>query len=302
MKINSKFFKKLFFFTLISFISIECSIRIFKLTNDIPQREIDENGLQTYVVNQTGYFNNNLWKVNEYGFIGLKDVNHDNQILIIGDSMIENIMNPIECNLGYYIKNQMKEKYGVFEIGRSGMTLIEAMEFKKKYETIIKPKKIIVFINENDVEESISEISRLSDRLQISIKSGDLEKVKIKYPILKKILYQIKTIYYLYIKGYFSVNFLDFRTNQKVFKTNNDKLEKFFTILKLNYDLEKITFLVNSNDPNIELIEREFKKDRLIKFETSEDWFVKGDGHWNCLGHKNVSNIIVEKLKNIYSN
>ena len=37
--------------------------------------------------------------------------------LIIGDSMIENIMNPIECNLGYYIKNQMKEKYGVFEIG-----------------------------------------------------------------------------------------------------------------------------------------------------------------------------------------
>ena len=39
-----------------------------------------------------------IWKVNEYGFIGLKDVNHDNQILIIGDSMIENIMNPIECN------------------------------------------------------------------------------------------------------------------------------------------------------------------------------------------------------------
>ena len=97
MKINSKFFKKLFFFTLISFISIECSIRIFKLTNDIPQREIDENGLQTYVVNQTGYFNNNLWKVNEYGFIGLKDVNNENQILIIGDSMIENIMNPINC-------------------------------------------------------------------------------------------------------------------------------------------------------------------------------------------------------------
>ena len=272
------------------------------MTNDIPQREIDENGLQTYVVNQSGYFNNNLWKVNEYGFIGLKDVNHENQILIIGDSMIENIMNPIECNLGYYIKNQMEKKYGVFEIGRSGMTLIEAMEFKKKYETIIKPKKTIVFINENDIEESISDISRLSDRLQINIKSGDLEKVKIKYPILKKVLYNIKTIYYLYIKGYFSVNFIDFQTNQKVLKTNNDKLEEFFTILKLNYDLEKITFLINSNYPNIELIEREFKKDRLIKFETSEDWFVKGDGHWNCLGHKNVSNIIVEKLNNIYSN
>ena len=85
-------------------------------------------------------------------------------------------------------------------------------------------------------------------------------------------------------------------------KTNNDKLKEFFKILKLNYDLENIKFLINSNDPNIELIEREFKKNRLIKFETSDDWFVKGDGHWNCLGHKNVSNIIVEKLKNIYSN
>ena len=302
MKINFKFFKKLFFFTLISFISIESSIRIFKLTNDIPQREIDENGLQTYMVNQSGYFNDNLWKVNEYGFIGLKDVNHENQILIIGDSMIENIMNPIECNLGYYIKNLMGQKYGVFEIGRSGMTLIEAMEFKKKYETIIKPNKIIVFINENDIEESISEISRLSDRLQINIKSGDLEKVKIKYPILKKILYNIKTIYYLYIKGYFSVNFLNFQTNQKVLKPKHDKLERFFRILKLNYDLEKITFLINSNDSNIELIERELKKNKIIKFETSENWFVKGDGHWNCLGHKKVSKLIVEKLNNINSN
>ena len=39
----------------------------------------------------------------------------------------------------------MKEKYGVFEIGRSGMTLIEAMEFKKKYETIIKPKNNCIY-------------------------------------------------------------------------------------------------------------------------------------------------------------
>ena len=43
-------------------------------------------------------------------------------------------------------------------------------------------------------------------------------------------------------------------------ETNYEKLEKFFTILKLNYDLEKVTFLINSNDPNIELIERHSKK------------------------------------------
>ena len=36
--------------------------------------------------------------------------------------------------------------------------------------------------------------------------------------------------------------------------------------------------------------------------KTLENWFVKGDGHWNCLGHKNVSNLIVERLNNIYAN
>ena len=106
-------------------------------------------------------------------------------------------MNHIECNLSYYIKNQMKEKYGFFEIGRSEILHL-SRQWNLKYETIIKPKKIIVFINENDVEESISEISRLSDRLQISIKSGDLEKVKIKYPVLKK-FYTILRLFTTYI-------------------------------------------------------------------------------------------------------
>ena len=134
MKINSKFFKKLFFFTLISFISIECSIRIFKLTNDIPQREIDENGLQTYVVNQSGYFNNNLWKVNEYGFIGLKDVNNENQILIIGDSMIDIGINEGDIAI---IKQKNDAKDGDLVVALINDTETTLQRFKKNGKEVV---------------------------------------------------------------------------------------------------------------------------------------------------------------------
>ena len=264
----------------------------------MPQRKIDQNGLQTYIINQSGYFSENKWKVNKYGFLGLSDTNFENQILIIGDSMIENIMNPLECNQGYLLKEKLGETFGVFEIGRSGITLIEALEFKKKYEAIVNPYKTIIFINQNDIEESISNISRLPDRLQINVVSGQLEKVRIRYPVLKKILYNIKILYYLYLKGVFAINKLEVNVIKQN-TSNSSYIKNLISIINSKYNLNELIFVINSNNDNlISNIEKLKIKNKII-LDPFNNWYIEGDGHWNCYGHKKVSelvfNLIIEE-------
>jgi len=90
--------KKILVLSVVTFVLTEILIRTLNLTNDIPNRKIDINGLQNYILDQKGIYKDNNWVVNNDGFLGLNDKKFKNQILIIGDSMIENIMNPIECN------------------------------------------------------------------------------------------------------------------------------------------------------------------------------------------------------------
>ncbi|MDG2397253.1 MAG: hypothetical protein P8M03_06330 [Flavobacteriaceae bacterium] len=290
-----KLLKKILMFILLIISGSEIIIRSFNLTNDIPHRKIDKIGLQNYIVGQKGVFNKNKWKVNENGFLGLDDTDFKNQLLIIGDSMIENIMNPLECNQGYLLKKNLGETFGVFEIGRSGITLIEALEFKKKYEAIVNPYKTIIFINQNDIEESISNISRLPDRLQINVISGKHEKVIIRYPMLKKILYNIKTLYYLYLKGFFVINKLEVDVITKN-NVNYRYIDDFFSILNSNYNFNNILFVINSNDDKLIFYLNKLKTDNIILLDPQNKWFIENDGHWNCYGHKLVSGKIVDYL------
>ena len=63
--------------------------------------------------------------VNEYGFLGQSPkIKSKKTILIIGDSMIENIMNPNSCHLDIILNKYFENKINLFEVGRSGMTLI----------------------------------------------------------------------------------------------------------------------------------------------------------------------------------
>ena len=285
--------KKIIFFSIICFIFIEIIVRIFNLTNDIPQRKIDINGLQTYVENQNGYFNGNQWKVNKYGFIGLSEINYKNQVLIIGDSMIENIMNPIDCNQGSLLKKMFDNSYGFFEIGRSGLTLIESLEFYKSFNQIINPKIIIIYINEGDITESISNIKRFTDRLQINIQTRKLENVQIKYPTLKKILYNLKSIYFLYNRGFFNINSKNIVSNKQVkLNDNNLTIKKFFEIINIKYDLQNVTFVLDKSNKYIDLINTK----KVILNNQEKNWFIKDDLHWNCFGHSEVAKKVFKSI------
>ena len=298
-----KFILRLFFLTATLFLIFEILIRIFKLTNDVPSRRIDDVGLQSFIPLQKGIYENNRWEVNEYGFLGQSPKKKlKNSILIIGDSMIENIMNPNSCHLDVILNKSFKNKINFFEVGRSGMTLIESLEFNKKYKSLLNPIFSIIYVNQNDIEESISNLYRHKDRLQINLKTSKLEPVEIKYEKLKYILYNLKSLYYLYMKGFFS-NIRLFKDpfksiNRLVLNENFNKryLEDFFSIIKTNYQLENIFFLIDKKEKTYV---DNFQKNKLniISFSSNQNWLNKKDFHWNCFGNREVSKIIKKHLK-----
>lgn len=127
-----RFLIRLLVFTLVTIALGEIIIRIYKLVPDIPRLYVDEKGIQRYIPDQTGYYTKakTKWVVNKYGWLGTSDTSSDTLISIIGDSYIENIMNPITCNQGHILKSRFKA-YSFFEAGRSGVTFIEAMQISK---------------------------------------------------------------------------------------------------------------------------------------------------------------------------
>ena len=179
------------FFILLGSIG-EIVIRVFRLSSDIPERVMDEFGIQRFKLGQSGYYKKakQKWNVNKFGWMGTSDTSKDTLITIIGDSFIENIMNPIECNQGS-ILNNLLPNISFFEAGRSGVTFIEAMEISKVLNIEVEPKYQLIYLNPTDLPESISEVQLYSDRLQISIEKNDIQTSQIKSPGLKKILYNI---------------------------------------------------------------------------------------------------------------
>ena len=134
------------------------------------------------------------------------------------------------------------------------MTLIESLEFNKKFKNLLNPVLSIIYVNQNDIEESISNMDRHKDRLQTNLKTSKIESVEIKYEKLKYVLYNLKSLYYLYMKGFFSN--IDLFKNPFKSKNSldlNDRLNKnylddFFSIIKSKYNLENVFFLIDKNE------------------------------------------------------
>ena len=265
---------------------VEITIRALSLTNDVPMRKINEFGLQVFKENQSGHYGGFNWKVNSDGFLGHNDKSGDNQILLIGDSFVENIMNPFSCRQSSLFKDK---GYQVFEAGRSGMTFIEILEFYKHLKPSVSPFKSIFIIDNTDFYESIVEIKKFNDRCQILILDKNINKGEIKHKDLKKILYNYKTLYYLYDKFRRSR-----KTEQKQQKTdeeikvNRNLVVELIRFAKENYELNNSLFVFRSTnhfsqsfiDMNLEFIE--------LNIDNQEGLIFENDNHWNCDGHKNA--------------
>ena len=293
-----KFLNKILIFLVVNIILFELTVRLFNLTNDIPQRNLIDDRFQIYKKNQKGVFKNAKWEVNDFGFLGLSDIDYEgNQVLLIGDSYLENMMNNINCNVGNHMK-LIDKKLKVFEIARSGMTLIEYFEFYKKFKQTINPTNTVFIVNSNDIYESISNINRYPDRIQVNLNENKISKVDLKYPNLKKILYNIKGLYYLYYNQFLNFNFPNLKSSKKIINTatNKELIRKLINYIRDNYSTEEISFLCY-NMKNYEINSLKMLSENIYHIEEfSKNELIEDDRHWNFLGNQKVAEIIYNKF------
>ena len=304
-----KFLKNSISFLIIALLVGELVVRITHSVSDIPKRQIDADNIQKYLPNQKGYWKggDHQWIINELGWPGILPDDYDNLITVIGDSFIENFMNPNECHQAIFLKEQ-NPNYNFFETGRSGISFIEAMEISKKLQYSRKPKLQLVYVTDSDFTESIREIEVRPDITQLWIENKKVINGKIKSAKSKTILYNWKLMYYFY--NTISLPKLPFSSkqiatadpdNESRLKSENKKYEniaKLLEYVRSNYDLNNIVLVFHPNsDPKI--IESSMVKGfNLITLHSKEEpsWTFDYDKHWTCFGHKRVSEQITDAL------
>jgi len=301
-----KFLKNIIAFSILAVIAGEVVVRMTHAMSDIPQRTIDKYGIQKYYPNQEGYWKggDHKWTINELGWAGELPSSYNNLITIIGDSFIENFMNPNECHQSAYLEEKM-ETYNFMEAGRSGVSLIEAMEISKNMDSL-QPVKTLVYVNNNDFYESIREVKLMEDITQLNLKDSSIAYGKMKAPGLKKVLYTWKLLYYFYNRFplFVQSNNTEAVIENKVDEYENQlksKLEIFQLIdyISNTYNITKTTLVFHPNC-NIEIIKKcKTAGFGVIVLDSSKDetsWSFEYDSHWTCYGHERAAQQVANAL------
>jgi hypothetical protein len=274
----------------------EVVIRVFKLTPDIPHLYVDDTGIQRYIPGQKGYFSKvSQWEVNTYGWLGIAETQKAPIISIIGDSYIENLMNPIICNQGSILKSYFDD-YGFFEAGRSGVTFIEALQITKLLDSTIKPSIHLIYVSEEDLYESNAKY-RLKDRMQINLASNKIVNGELKAPGIKKVLYNIKAFYYLYLR--FPIFVSESNKESTHIPIKKEKVidykfvENLLKYSSLNYDAKKIVLVWHpGTSESIAALAQKYGFATIGLNTTGDEknWAVSSvDAHWSCYGHHEVA-------------
>jgi hypothetical protein len=299
-----KFLINIILFFLIAIAIGEVVVRSTHTIADLPKRTIDEYGIQKYFPNQNGYYkdSNHKWMINEYGWPGELPERFDNLVMVIGDSYIENFMNPNECHQSVFLKDNL-QAYNFMETSRSGVSLIEAMEISKQMDSL-KPKHTLVYVNDNDFYDSITEVKRMSDITQLSLKKNEIVFGKMKSPGVKKVLYNFKLLYYFYTRFPLSKSNEEVKEPIKQEKPKENILkskDEVFKLLKYitnNYNIKDKTLVFHPKS-NKELIEScKNLGFNFIALDSSndKDWTFGYDTHRTCYGHQKVAEQVVKTL------
>lgn len=303
-----KFLKNIILFLLFTVIIGEVVVRVTHAVTDIPERTIDNFGIQKYFPNQYGYYKGgeHQWVVNELGWPGELPDSYDNLINIIGDSYIENFMNPNECHQSVLLKENMKN-YNFMEAARSGVSLIEAMEISKQTDTL-NPKHTLIYVNNNDFLESIVKVKSLSDITQVNLTENKIVYGKMKASGAKKILYTWKLLFYFYNR--FSLNSFSKKDIKKGIDTTHkkdikrkieydDKVHQLLYYIKSNYSISNKTLVFHPNSDEFIIKICKNTGFNVISLDSSndiKDWTFGHDNHWTCYGHKKVADQVSANL------
>lgn len=298
-----KFIINIIIFFILAILAGEIVVRFTHAISDIPQRTIDENGIQKYKPNQTGYWKggDHKWIINDLGWPGELPSNFEDLVLVMGDSFIENFMNPNECHQSNYLKSLLP-RFNYLETARSGVSLIEAMEISIEND-ILNPRHTLIYVNNNDFLESIAEIKRMKDITQLNLKTNKIIRGEMKAPELKKILYNWKLLYYFYNR--FTLNITPVKADNKTPKQKNTKTElpineikSLLNYITKNYDTNSKTLVFHPNsEMTIVQLCQEFGFNTIILDSSNDkDWTFSYDSHWTCYGHEKAAQQVANQL------
>ncbi|WP_299520398.1 hypothetical protein [Winogradskyella sp.] len=303
-----KFFKNIILFLIILLIVGELVVRLTHAVSDIPQRTIDEYGIQKYKPNQKGYWKGgeHTWLINDYGWPGIAPNSLDSLISIIGDSYIENFMNPNECHQSEYLRKMLPD-YNFMEFGRSGVSFIEALEISKQMDTL-NPKHHLIYVNDDDFYESICEAKRMTDVTQLSLKDNKIKYGEMKGSSSKKVLYNWKLLYYFYNRfpiDYIKNNLTPKKVspeepspNDNVPSNHIDAITKLMIYVTDNYNIndKTLVFHPNSNSSIITIAKNAGFNTILLDSSMDKTWTFDYDSHWTCYGHNKAAEQISQQL------
>lgn len=304
-----KLFKNIILFLIITLVVGEVVVRLTHAMADIPQRTIDAHGIQKYIPNQEGYWKggDHKWLINKLGWPGELPQSNDNLIMVIGDSFIENFMNPNECHQYAFLKQNLSE-YNFMEAGRSGVSLIEAMEISKHMDSL-RPIHSLIYVNDGDLYESVTQIRPMGDITQLDIETNTINYGEMKAPGLKKVLYSWKLMYYLYnrflsnkLNGGENVEATPEEPIKKDFEYT-EEITKLITYIKDNYTIsdKTLVFHPNSHESIIDICKTAGFNIITLDSDNDASWTFDHDAHWTCYGHRRaaeqISRALLESVK-----
>ncbi|MBU3676175.1 MAG: hypothetical protein FGM54_03210 [Chitinophagaceae bacterium] len=299
------FLKRLLVFSICLALVLEVLIRALHLTTDIPERYVDEHGIQRYKPNQKGYYvkAKEPWEINAIGFNGRIDTSGRAIVGVIGDSYIENFMNPSACHQGILLK-QAFPSFAFFEAARSGVTFIEALEISKLLDHEINTQFHVMYFSNMDFYESMYDLKPMGDRMQISLKEQRLMPAQLKHPFLKKLLYASKLVYYFYLRFPIFVSKQNkAETAGTTFKEHvfhQADFDLLFQYCRSHYNLNNFLWVFHAGvDPRIIATAQQHGiKTILLQEPYLHAWARnKNDLHWSCEGHQAISRQVADSLK-----
>ena len=298
--------KNILLFCILGLLLGEAISRIFSTTSDIPSRIIDQHDIQKYKPNQTGNWigGTHGWKINEEGWPGSLPKSRENLITIIGDSYVENFMNPDSCRQSVVLK-KMLPSYNYYEASRSGVSFIEAMQIASLLDSL-QPIQQLVYVHDADFLESIVQIETMLNITQYDSENEKIIPGILKSPGLKKILYNWKFIYYLYTNYTFGTKSnKDAEPKKKTTKPKSltiqdkEELQKLLSFANDTYNKSNITLVVrpNANSEILTLLTDFNFKLLLLEDNKEKVWSFVHDPHWTCIGHEEAAKQISNELK-----
>lgn len=309
------FFRNAFLFLMFLFLFTEIIARIFHISTDAPKTFKNSNGNINYYPNQEGYWDGgrHKWYINKLGYPGGNiPKNFNNLVLLVGDSYIQNFMNPDSCRQREYL-SKLQPNYNFLESSMAGINLLGYFEYSKPLDGL-NPVYKIIYVNSADFLNNVTR-KRSDNGYKVNLKSNKIYYPKYRGSSLKDIIYNFKFIYYLYRKNIQLFNRLnggkELSESNKIINRNASELssENLTQISDLldfiiqNYNCSNVVFVFHP-DSNKDLINLSRSKGfitlELIK-DKNVNWKTKNDGHWNCLAHQEIAkqvSLFINKISN----